>query len=140
MGDPRQHAAWALYLAPTMAGAGAITHPHILADWSEHLHACGFRHVDEIAKLADDDGNIHVSKLPKQRVKLQPAIYGHKNGMNASARWVPIDTPDQETPEPEMPNVDELTAMQREAVWHQLKDRHDHVDPYAPAMTAEVEQ
>ncbi len=133
MGDPRQMAAWALYLAPTIAGSGAITHPHILADWSAHLHACGFRHVDEIRKLADENGMIHVDKLPKQRVKLVPAKFGQPNGLNASARWVPIDDPDAQQPEPEeLLNVDEMSAIQREALWHQLRYRHDHTDFYAP--------
>lgn len=136
MGDPRQQAAWALHLAPTIAGSGAITHPHILADWSEHLYACGFRHVSEIAKLADENGLIHVDQLPKQRMKLSQPQFGQRNRLNASAAWVPVDSPDVEPPQRFIPNVDELDAIQREAVWQQMRDRHDRTDWYAPDVAS----
>lgn len=119
-GDPRQHVAWALRNLPMVAGVGAITHPAYMADWSEHLWKCGFRHVDWLKGLADEDGNIHISKLPEQVIKFQPAFRGQRHDMNHAARWVGKDEPD---PEPvRIPNIRQLTQQENEAMLQQYRD------------------
>jgi len=120
MGDPEQHCAWALEMMPTPAGQGAVTHPAFLRQWSAHLYAAGFRHVSAIAALADADGMIHVSQLPKQEIKLLPAIRGPRNRFNQSSRWVPVDTPDP--PLLNLPDITELTTEEQEALLAQFRD------------------
>ncbi|WKW87245.1 hypothetical protein SEA_CHARGERPOWER_30 [Mycobacterium phage Chargerpower] len=118
--DPRQHAIWALRNLPMVAGVGAITHPGYLADWSEHLWKAGFRHVDSLRELADEDGNIHVSQLPEQTIKFQPAFRGQRHDMNHAARWVEHDTPD---PEPvRIPDIRKLTQQENEAMLQQYRE------------------
>lgn len=120
--DSRQHVVWALRNLPMVAGVGAITHPGYLADWSEHLWKAGFRHIDWIRGLADEDGNIHVSQLPEQLIKFQPAFRGQRHDMNNAARWVAVD--EYEEPKPfRLPNVDQLTDQENRIMLKQYQDR-----------------
>ncbi|QBP30510.1 minor tail protein [Mycobacterium phage Charm] len=117
--DPRQHAIWALRNLPMVAGVGAITHPAYLADWSEHLWKAGFRHVDSLRELADEDGNIHVSQLPEQVIKFQPAFRGQRHDLNHAARWVKHDEAD---PEPvRIPDIRKLTDQENRAMLAQYE-------------------
>lgn len=117
--DPEQHFAWALRNLPAFAGSGMITHPGFLREWSKHLWACGFAHRDYLASLADNDGNIHVSKLPKQTIKFQPAMRGPRHGYNNAAHWVPVDTPD---PKPvNLPDIRQLTIQENEMMLAQYR-------------------
>lgn len=118
--DPRQHVIWALRNLPMVAGVGAITHPGYLADWSEHLWKCGFRHVDSLRELADEDGNIHVSQLPEQTIRFQKAFRGQRHHMNPAHRWVDRDEQD---PEPvRIPNIRQLTDQENQAMIKQYRD------------------
>jgi hypothetical protein len=118
--DPKQHFAWALRNLPLIAGVGAITHPGFLASWSEHLWKCGFAHRDYLEGLADEDGNIHVSQLPKQTIKLQQAFRGQRHDMNPAYRWVGVGDPD---PEPvRIPNIREMTQQENEYMIRQYRD------------------
>ena len=65
MSNPQEHFLWALRNLPSFAGTGMVTHSGFLRKWSDHLWHCGFAHRDYLAGLADSDGNIHVSQLPK---------------------------------------------------------------------------
>ena len=115
---PEEHVVWALRNLPTIAGVGAITHPAFLKQWSKHLWQAGFRHVDWIRKLADEDGNIHVSKLPEQEIKHQPPFRGPGHGYNNAAYWVGKDTP---KPEPfRVPNIRGMTDQENWALAYQL--------------------
>lgn len=118
-GDPKQHFAWALRFMPLAAGSGAVTHPAILEKWSEHLYACGFAHRDYLASLADEDGNIHVSKLPAQAIKLQPAIRGPRHQYNTASQWVASDKPDP--PKFQLPDIMHLTAQENAAMIAQYR-------------------
>jgi hypothetical protein len=102
-----------------------------LAEWSKHLYACGFRHVSAIAELADEHGNIHVSQLPEQQIRLSEAFRGPRNAFNAAARWVPMDAPD--APPVIIPDIRDFTAPERAAVLSQFRDAGDYQDRYAPA-------
>lgn len=103
-----------------IAGVGAITHPDYLAEWSEHLWKCGFAHRDYLAGLADEDGNIHVSKLPKQLIKFQQPFRGQRHTFNNAARWVEMDAPD---PKPvRIPDIRQLTQQENEAMLQQYRD------------------
>lgn len=119
LNNPEEHFLWALRNMPVFSGAGMVTHPGFLRQWSEHLWGCGFAHRDYLERLADEDGNIHVSKLPKQRLKFQPAMRGPRHGYNNAARWVSTDTPD---PEPlHLPDIRQLTIQENEAMLEQYR-------------------
>ena len=119
-GDPKQHFAWALRNMPSYAGYGAVTHPGMLTTWSEHLVKVGAVHVDYLRTLADEDGNIHVSKLPKQQIKWQPPFRGPRSNYNNAARWVSSDT---EPIQPmRLPDVRELTQQENEYMIQQYRD------------------
>lgn len=120
MGNPEEHLVWALRNMPALAGTGMVTHPGFLREWSKHLWECGFRHTDYLASLADEDGNIHVSQLPKQTIKFQQAMRGPSHIYNNAARWVGKDTPD---PKPmRLQDVTKLTIQEQHVMAKQLID------------------
>lgn len=136
--NPEEHFAWALRNMPTFAGVGAVTHPGIIREWSKHLVAAGFAHRDYLEGLADEDGNIHVSRLPKQTIKWQPAIRGPHSIYNNAARWVSMNTPD---PEPlRLPDVRELTQQENEVMLRQYKEIGLIKDAaYGPVLAEELD-
>jgi hypothetical protein len=138
MNNPQEHLVWALRNMPAFAGAGVVTHPGFLRSWSEHLFACGFRHVSWLEKLADENGNIHVSKLPKQMLKFQPAMRGPRHGYNNAARWVPVSEPD---PVPiNLPDIRQLTDEENEVMLQQYRDAGMiPAAPHGPVLAEEIE-
>ena len=117
--NPEEHFSWAMKMMPTFAGTGAVTHPGFLRQWSKHLWECGFAHRDYLVGLADKDGNIHVSRLPRQKIKFQKAIRGPRHGYNNAAVWVPYDS--TEPPKMRIPDITQLTAEENEAMLNQYR-------------------
>lgn len=112
--DPKKALAWALRGLPhPNGGSNQVSHPAILETWSEHLVKVGLVHVDQIRALADENGNVHVDQLPKQRIKLQEAVRGPRTQYNPASRWVPIETP--EPPKFRVQDPRQLTQQEREA-------------------------
>lgn len=120
LSKPEEHFLWALHNLPTIAGTGALCHPDILKGWSKHLVACGFVHRSSLEKLADEDGNIHVSQLPEQTIKKVPAIRGPRHAYNNAAAWVPVDSP--EPPKSRIPDVRQFTIQENHAIASQLEE------------------
>lgn len=118
--NPEEHFLWALRNLPMIAGAGMVTHPGFLRQWSAHLWSCGFAHRDWLVGLADEDGNIHVSKLPKQSIKFQQPVRGPWHGYNNAARWVPQSAPDSQVVN--IPDIRQLTIQENEALLSQYRD------------------
>lgn len=136
--DPEQHLVWALRNMPTIAGSGMITHPGFLRAWSKHLWDAGFRHTDWIAGLADENGNIHVSKLPEQRIQFQKAMRGPRNIFNNAATWVPKGTPAPKLIQ--LPDIKQLTPEENEAMLRQYREAGMIGDPPPKPDVAEVIQ
>jgi hypothetical protein len=135
--DPEEHFLWALRNMPTIAGIGAVTHPGFLRAWSRHLWEAGFRHRDALAAMADEDGNIHVSKLPEQQIKFQPPFRGPDHTYNNAARWVKHDAPD---PEPfVVPNISSMTSQEQYALAYQLDKAGVRLPEQIKRDTARVE-
>jgi hypothetical protein len=127
--NPEEHFLWALRNMPTFAGIGTVTHSGFLRTWSKHLWKCGFSHRDYLEGLADEDGNIHVSKLPKQSIKFQQPMRGPRHQYNNAGRWVDETTPD---PEPiRLPDIRQLTQQENEAMLQQYRDA-GMLNPYVP--------
>lgn len=101
------------------AGSGLVTHTGFLRKWSEHHWRAGFRHRDYIASLADENGNIHISKLPEQEIFFREAFRGPHHQYNNAARWV---TKDELEPEPyAVPDIREMTAQEQHALLYQFE-------------------
>lgn len=116
--NPEEIFLWALRNMPCMAGTGMVTHPGFLRKWSRHLWETGSVTRDYLLRLADEDGNIHVSKLPPQQIKFQEAFRGPRHIYNHAARWVGKDTPD---PEPmRLQDVTKLTIQEQHVMAQQL--------------------
>ena len=85
----------------------------------EHLWRCGFAHRDYLESLADENGNIHVSKLPVQEIKYRKPFRGPNHHYNNAARWAKMNEPD---PEPvHIPNIRELTTQENHAMLEQYR-------------------
>jgi len=138
MNNPQEHVLWALRNMPAFAGAGMVTHPGFLRAWSEHLWQCGFRHRDWLEQQADENGMIHVSKLPKQALKFQEPMRGPRHGYNNAARWVGVNEPD---PEPiHLPDIRELTIQENEAMLSQYRDAGMiPSEGHGPVLAEEIE-
>ncbi|ASR77134.1 minor tail protein [Mycobacterium phage MyraDee] len=116
---PEEHALWALRSLPSFAGSGVVTHSGFLRLWSKHLWEAGFAHRDYLEGLADEDGNIHVSRLPKQQIRFQDAFRGPHHTYNNAARWVRVTDQD---PEPiVIPNIQDLTIQEQHALLYQFQ-------------------
>lgn len=134
---PEEHFLWAMRSMPSFAGAGCITHSGFLRTWSKHLWDAGFCHRDYLEGLADEDGNIHISRIPHQTIKFQEAFRGPHHTYNNAARWVSEDTPD---PAPVIiPNLREHTIQEKYALAYQLKEEgiviHDAPGPSVAEAT-----
>ena len=137
MNDPQQHFAWALRNMPAFAGAGVVTHPGFLRSWSEHLWNCGFAHRDWLERLADENGMIHVSKLPRQVIKFQPAMRGPRHVFNNANRWVSVDQPDPAVIN--LPDIRELTIQENEAMLEQYRQAGMIPrEPHGPVLAEEL--
>lgn len=132
---PEEHFAWIFRNLPMIAGIGGVTHPGIMTTWSEHLVKAGAVHVDYLRTLADADGNIHVSKLPKQKIKWQPAFRGPHDMYNPAARWVPADAPD--APPMKLQDMSKLTLQEQHFQAQQLRELGVIPTEKPPQHTAE---
>lgn len=131
-----EHLAWALRNMPTFAGVGAVTHPGFLRTWSKHLVEAGAVHVDYLRTLADANGNINVSQLPRQTKKWQPAFRGQRHGFNNAARWVSVGAP---APQPyRLQDVSKLTQQEQQAMVRQLIQTGAIKTEKPPEHSAEV--
>lgn len=135
--DPREHFAWALRNVP-MFGNAATVHPELPKEWSEHLWKCGFAHRDYLEGLADENGMIHVSQLPKQTIKLQPPFRGPRSYYNNAARWVDADAPAPEVFR--IPDIRQLTQQENEWMLRQYRDAGMIPDRAVGPALAEVEK
>lgn len=113
-----------------------VTHTGFLRKWSEHLWRAGFRHRDFIEKLADDNGNIHVSKLPQQEIFFREAFRGPHHQYNNAARWVSKGEPE---PQPVVvPNIQEMTTQEQHALLYQFQQLGMIPEAPAPPPLSEV--
>lgn len=118
--DPEEMAAWALVLVPGVGSSPLILPVNYAAPMSKHLCELGFRHVSQIAALADENGMIHVDRLPKPEKKFRRPYRGQQSTFNPAGQWVAVDDPD---PEPVvLPNVNVYTPQENEAILAQYAE------------------
>ncbi|MEZ5152131.1 phage gene 29 protein family protein [Rhodococcus zopfii] len=85
----------------------------LLPEWSQRIDDAGYRHVDQIRALANEDGFIHVDQLPQQRKRFRPPYRGQQHYLNHGV-WVGMDEPDPEpfsVPDPAAHTPHEQAAM-----------------------------
>ena len=112
--DPEERFLWALRNLPNVGGVPQIVHPSILRAWSKHLDDLAFIHVDLLKSMANDEGFIHVSQLPEQKKKFQPAARGPRHEYNPASGWVDNNAPDVKPTI--LPDIRQLTAQENEAM------------------------
>ncbi|MFC8182395.1 DUF2744 domain-containing protein [Rhodococcus sp. NPDC057297] len=88
---------------------------------SERVEETGYMHVSELAALADEDGNIHVSKLRGQTKKFILPAMGQHHTLNNSGRWADMDEPD--TVAMVSQDMDMYTTEQNENHFQQLLEK-----------------
>jgi hypothetical protein len=131
LAKPEEHFAWALCNVPGIGpGPEGTSIPPAWAEAiSKHLHELGFVFAPYLARKAGPDGTIHVDDLPKQTKKFLRPYRGDQTHYNPASQWVPMET---EEPEPIMlPDVNQLTPQEREALLNQFRERGD-LDPVPP--------
>lgn len=117
--DPKQKNQWAL-VAIKLAGDTEFTPNPEAREWmSEHLDDLAIVYAPDLAKLADENGNIHVSQLPERKKKLRTPHRGQQHYLNNTSEWVGIDEPD--VAPVALPNMEEYTRHEQEFVAEQLR-------------------
>lgn len=117
--DPTIRHQWVFVALPFHGMTPFTMEPQLREQWSERIDEAGYRHVDQIRALADENGNIHVSQLPEQKVKFIPPHRGQQQHLNNSGVWVGMD---EEAPDPvALPNVEEYTRHEQEFIAEQLR-------------------
>jgi hypothetical protein len=94
--NPEEHLVEFLRNMPSYVGVGMVTNFGFLKTWARHLWRCGVAHRSYLEKLADENGMIHVSQLPKQQIRFQQAFRGPNHQYNNAARWVEVSDRDPE--------------------------------------------
>jgi len=116
---PEEHFLWALVLIPFSEKVLQPIQQNIAKVISKHLWSLGFRHVDWLRGLANEEGFIHVDDLPEQQFKLQMPHRGPQSSLNAMAIWVPMSA---DTPDPiVLPDVNKMTHEERAVLTEELK-------------------
>lgn len=116
---PEEAALWASMYIP-VAGRSPMVFPRMIGEhFSKHYTECGFVHVDYIRSLADENGMVHVDKLPKQKKKFRRPYRGQQNLFNGMGMFVPMD---DEDPEPiRIQDPAAMTVHEREAQVERLR-------------------
>lgn len=92
--DPALRHQWLFVQWPFLNGQGYTPAPDAAAEWSQRVDDCGYVHGPTLAALADENGMVHVSQIPKQKIKLLAPHRGQQHFLNGTATWVGIDEPD----------------------------------------------
>ena len=94
---PEEALLWASMNIP-VAGRSPMVFPRMIGEaLSKHYSECGFVHVGYIRSLADENGMVHVDRLPEQKKKFQRPYRGQQHVLNGMGGWVSMDA---EEPEP----------------------------------------
>lgn len=116
--DPKQAHQWVFVELPFAENQPYTPDVRLLPQWSQRLDDAGYRHVDQIRALADENGMIHVDQLPAQRMRFRPPHRGQQHTLNMSGVWVGVDDPD---PEPvTIPDMELHTPHEQAVVAEQL--------------------
>ncbi|WP_329405395.1 DUF2744 domain-containing protein [Nocardia vinacea] len=137
--DPEEHFAWALRNVPGV-GAGSHNGTSIPPKWaaaiSKHLVELGYIYGPYLAAKADMDGKVDVSQIPEPVKKFQRPFRGVQSQWNPATAWVKMAAP--EPKRVMLPDLDLLTADEREALLNAFRSRGDIPAPTGPPNVARV--
>lgn len=115
--DPRTAHQWLFVDLPFAENQPYTPDVRLLPDWSQRVNDAGYRHVDQIRALANEEGFIHVDQLPEQRKRYRPPHRGQQHYLNTGV-WVDMNAED---PEPVMiPDMERHTPHEQAVVAEQL--------------------
>jgi len=132
--DPAEALQPALVALPFVGDQTFTPQDDILQKWSKRFTDVGLVYGPHLAKLADENGNIHVSQLPQPSIKLRAARRGPQHTLNGLSDWVPVDTPDDEPVV--IPDVGLYTRAEQEVIAEQLRYHNVIQDEELPRSNA----
>lgn len=86
----------------------------IADDLARHIELLSFRSYDDLVAMADENGMVRVSALPKPKIRQEPPPAGPAEWVNPGP-WVPVDAP-RGAAVPREVNLNNLTDEQAEAM------------------------
>lgn len=136
--DPREAHQWVFSAGlPFHGSTPLIIHEEVWPEWSELFSDYGLVHAPSLARLADEDGNIHVSKLPVQSKFPHAPRKGPEHYLNPAAHV--SDNDDEPGPVP-LPDPLSFTREQQEAMVERLRYAGVLPEDTPPVDTAMVEK
>ncbi|QGU03094.1 hypothetical protein CKALI_11250 [Corynebacterium kalinowskii] len=120
--DPEEAALWALVALPGVGDTAPLALPvEVMRKWAKRLWDCGFRHVPEL-----------------QTIKYVPPGADADWLTGAGGRWAPID----EAVEPRglAPDTSQLSMVERQALYAQLRAEFEVPTPDSKHATVEVKE
>lgn len=130
--DPASALQWVFNAWPMLGDHGVTPSPELRSKGSKRLVELGLVHGPTLAKLADENGMIHVSQLPVQTIKLRAPHRGQQHWLNGATEWVDMDEPD--LPPVVVPDMAQHTvheqAVAAEQMYHSgvLKREELHIE------------
>lgn len=124
---------WRLRGMPLANGSPTNFQLHDAQAIAEHLEKTGLVDAADLAKLANEDGHIHVDQLPVQQIKQLPPEVGPDVWTNPYGKWVGMDV--EEPPKREAPDLSglsdeeaELVRLDQEAIAEALRKRQELIE------------
>lgn len=133
--DPEQVLQWIAVQLPFAGQQEYTPGPDQRAAWSKRWDSLAIVYAPSLAKLADENGNIHVSQLPQPKLKLRAPYRGQQHYLNGAMQWVDIDEP--EVSPVALPDMAEYTRHEQEFIAEQLR-YHGVVKSDEPKMDTAV--
>ena len=117
--DPKTRHQWLFVAWPFVGDQTFTPQDDLLEKWSQRVDDCAMVYAPSLEALADENGNIHVSKLPQPKIKLLKPNRGPDHTLNGATGWVGVDEPD---PDPVIiPDVGAYTRNEQEIIAEQLR-------------------
>ncbi|MFD6517295.1 DUF2744 domain-containing protein [Rhodococcus sp. NPDC060176] len=134
--DPEQVLQWIAVQLPFAGKQEYTPGPDQRAAWSKRWDSLAIVYAPSLVKLADENGNIHVSQLPQPKLKLRVPHRGQQHYLNGAMQWVDIDEPELDPVA--LPDMGEYTRHEQEFVAEQLRYHGVVKDAAAESDSAEV--
>lgn len=116
--DPKKRHQW-MFVASMVYGTARYTpDDDSLEVLSERVEEFGYMHHSELLKLADANGNVHVSQLRPQTKKVRLPAMGQHHTLNNTSTIVDVDEPDAVAMVAQ--DMDVFTAEQNRVHFEQL--------------------
>lgn len=116
--NPEEALQWVFPAWPMLGDNGVTPSPELRGKGSRRLVELGLVHGPSLAKLADENGMIHVSQLPVQTLKLRGPHRGQQHWLNGAVEWVDVSEPDLEPVV--VPDMEQYTVHEQAVAAEQM--------------------